>query len=69
MTLAREAGLDPDRLQDELGAPAVSQELEATASLAEALDLRGTPTVIAGRRIVAGAVDLAELLALVDAAG
>lgn len=56
-------GLDIDRLRRDMGGAAVAAELAATRSLAQDLQIEGTPYFVIGDRIVPGAPDgLAEIL-------
>jgi protein-disulfide isomerase len=64
--LAVELGLDPARLLADAAAPALDDRLARTASLARALGFAGTPGLVVGRSIVAGAIDRATLAALVE---
>lgn len=66
--VARSVGLDVARLKRDMTAPQISAALKANFTLAEALDVHGTPTFIIGKEIVPGAVDTARLKQLVAAA-
>jgi len=59
--VAGSVGLDVDRLKQDMAAPEIEQELKANLSLAEALNIRGTPGFIIGKKIVPGALDLDAL--------
>lgn len=70
-TLAQEAGIDPDRLVQDMESPAVTQQLATTAALARRFGFIGTPALVVGRTAVLGRVDrrlLLRLLAAEDAA-
>jgi protein-disulfide isomerase len=59
--VAGSVGLDVDRLKQDMTAPEIEQELKANLALAEALNIRGTPGFIIGKKIVPGALDLDAL--------
>jgi protein-disulfide isomerase len=63
--VAREAGLDLDRLRRDMDDPRVAALLRRNADLAQALGLTGTPGYAIGEALVPGAVDLATLRSLV----
>jgi protein-disulfide isomerase len=59
--IAGSIGLDVDRLKRDMTDPEIDQALNANKSLANALDIRGTPGFIIGDHIVPGAIDLEAL--------
>lgn len=61
MAMAREVGLDADRLKKDMNAPDIAKLLQANMELAETLGIRGTPGFVMGDRIVPGAVPEASL--------
>lgn len=61
MAMAREVGLDADRLKKDMNAPDITKLLQANMELAETLGIRGTPGFVMGDRIVPGAVPEASL--------
>jgi protein-disulfide isomerase len=63
--IARETGLDVDRLRRDMDDPRVASLLRRNADLAQALGLTGTPGYAIGEALVPGAVDLATLRSLV----
>ncbi|MFM7343937.1 MAG: DsbA family protein [Tagaea sp.] len=63
--IAREAGLDVERLRRDMEEPRVAALLRRNADLAQALGLTGTPGYAIGEALVPGAVDLATLRSLV----
>jgi protein-disulfide isomerase len=68
--VAGSAGLDVDRVKQDMRSPEVDKELKANLDLGKALDLDGTPSFIVGDTIVPGAIsanDLRQLIA--DARG
>ncbi|WP_374443925.1 DsbA family protein [Stella sp.] len=68
MTVARQTGLDVERLKRDMDNPAVEQTIAANRALAERIGIRGTPAFIVGDDLVPGAVDPGSLKALVDKA-
>lgn len=59
--IARELGLDADRLARDAQSAAVQQKLIANRSLGEELGIRGTPAFIIGDLLMPGAVDAQTL--------
>ena len=53
--------LDVGRLKQDMAAPEIQQEIKANLALAVALNIRGTPGFIVGKKIVPGALDLDTL--------
>lgn len=66
--IARESGLDIDRLRRDMESPRIAAILQKTDALARALAFTGTPGFAIGDALVPGAVDLATLKNLVAAA-
>jgi protein-disulfide isomerase len=60
-SIATKAGLDPAKLEADMGADTIDPMLAANRKLAEALDLSATPTFIIGDQVIEGAVPLEEL--------
>ncbi|MGH7048084.1 MAG: DsbA family protein [Stellaceae bacterium] len=63
--VAASVGLDVDRLKHDMAAPEIGQQLKANMTLADALQIHGTPAFIVGDHLVPGAIDLAELKTMV----
>jgi protein-disulfide isomerase len=59
--VAGSVGLDLGRLKQDMAAPEIQQEIKANLALAVALNIRGTPGFIVGKKIVPGALDLDTL--------
>jgi protein-disulfide isomerase len=59
--VAGSVGLDIDRLKQDMTAPEIDRALKANLTLAEELNIRGTPGFIIGKKIVPGALDLDAL--------
>jgi protein-disulfide isomerase len=68
LTLAKNAGLDVDRIKVDMQSPEVDAEIARNLQIAKALRLNGTPAFIVGKELIPGATDLATLLSLVDEA-
>jgi protein-disulfide isomerase len=64
--VAASAGLDVDRVRQDMKSPDIDKQLKANLELGKTLDLDGTPSFIVGDTIVPGAVsadDLKQLIA------
>lgn len=68
MAVARDLGLDLERLREDMAAPEIDAHLQATARLAEALGITGTPAFVIGDEIVPGAANYGALSGMVEAA-
>jgi protein-disulfide isomerase len=68
LRVAGSVGLDVDRLKRDMLTPDIDRMIKANASLASALDIRGTPGFVIGKEIVPGAISLQALKHLIDAA-
>jgi len=66
--VADSVGLDVDRLKRDMASPQIDAALKANHSLADALDITGTPGFVVGDQIVPGAIDLSSLKELVAGA-
>jgi protein-disulfide isomerase len=69
LAVAKELGLDMDRLQKDLKDPSIRAGVEDVMKLADALALTGTPSYVVGDEAVVGAVGFTELKTKVDAVG
>jgi len=65
MAIAREVGLDTERLGQDMQAPAIQDAITRNLQLANALGITGTPSFIIGEEVVPGAVDLRTLQSLI----
>jgi len=63
--VATKIGLDLDRLRRDMEDPAIQKMIERNLALAQALHINGTPSFVAGDKIVRGAIELDALEALV----
>lgn len=59
--VARSVGLDVDKLKRDMASPEVEETVKKNMSLADTLDVHGTPAFVIGDRVVPGAIDLPEL--------
>jgi protein-disulfide isomerase len=66
--VAASAGLDVDRLRQDMKSPDVESELKANFALADDLDISGTPAFIVGDTIVPGAMSPDALKQLIATA-
>ena len=64
-TQAERSGLDWARLRRDMDDPAVQRRIDANLQLAQALGIDGTPSLVVGRTLVPGAIDLPALERLV----
>jgi protein-disulfide isomerase len=65
-SLSEEAGIDADRLVEDMQSPEVDREMGEARALAGVFSFPGTPGLVIGRTVVVGAIGEAELRALVD---
>ncbi|MBI3025852.1 MAG: DsbA family protein [Candidatus Tectomicrobia bacterium] len=63
---AASVGLDAERLKKDMASPEIEKIIEKNHALAQALNIRGTPAFIVGKRLVPGAMEEADLAALVQ---
>ena len=61
LAVAKEVGLDMDRLTKDMASPEVKATIEENFKLAEAMGMNGTPSYVIGKQIVVGAVGLEGL--------
>jgi protein-disulfide isomerase len=59
--VARSVGLDVDKLKRDMASPEVDETVKKNMSLADTLDVHGTPAFIIGNHVVPGAIGLPEL--------
>lgn len=69
LAVAKELGLDMDRLQTDMKDPAIHAGIENIMKMADQLNLTGTPSYVVGDEAVVGAVGLAQLKTKVDSLG
>jgi len=68
LAVAKDIGLDMDRLQKDMKSPEVQKTLQQDFKLAEALGLNGTPSYVIGDDVVVGAIGLHGLQAKINTA-
>jgi protein-disulfide isomerase len=61
LAVARELGLDMDRLAKDIESPEVKAGLDEVMRLADSLQINGTPTFVVGQDVVVGAVGYDQL--------
>jgi protein-disulfide isomerase len=61
LAVAKEVGLDMDRLQKDMKSPEVEKTLQQDFKLAEALGINGTPGYVVGDDVIVGAIGLKGL--------
>jgi protein-disulfide isomerase len=66
LAVARELGLDMDKLAKDMDSPEVKTGLGEVMQLADALQINGTPTFVVGQDVVVGAVGYDQLKDKVD---
>jgi protein-disulfide isomerase len=69
LAVAKELGLDMDKLQKDSKDPSIRAGIEDVMKMADSLALTGTPSYVVGDEAVVGAVGMAELKTKVDAVG
>ena len=67
-TIAAKVGLDPAKLEADMGAQQIEPQISANHKLARTLDISATPTFIIGDQVVEGAVPLEQLKELIKKA-
>jgi protein-disulfide isomerase len=65
---AKDVGLDVARLKRDMVGPGVARIIKANRELAVTMGIRGTPSLIVGEQLVPGAIDYAQLTALIEQA-
>ncbi|MDG1430592.1 MAG: DsbA family protein [Paracoccaceae bacterium] len=66
LRIAREVGLDIDRLRADMESDEVNEHIQTSMELAQALGFSGTPSFVVGDNLVPGLVDAAKLIGLVE---
>src|SRR5206468_5582389 len=61
LAAAKDAGLDPAKLEKDIASPEVRATLEENFKLAEEMGMNGTPSYVIGKQVVIGAVGLDSL--------
>jgi protein-disulfide isomerase len=60
-TEAKKLGLDSGRLLHDMDDPSIQKQIDANLRLAQRLNIQGTPAMVVGDDLLAGAVDAGEL--------
>jgi len=68
LSIAEKAGLDIERLKQDMQDPAIQAEIDGNLELAQALRINGTPGFVIGDEILRGATDLSTMTGLIEAA-
>src|SRR6516164_7324300 len=66
LAVARDLGLDMERLAKDMESPEIKSGLNEVMQLADALQITGTPTFVLGQDVVVGAVGFDQLKGKVD---
>lgn len=66
--VARNIGLDMDKLKQDMASPEVAAQLESNANIAGLLGISGTPAFVVGDQLVPGAIGKDKIKALVETA-
>ena len=66
MRIAKEVGLDIDRLRADMETPEIQEHIATSMRLTQALGFNGTPSFVIGDELVPGFVEEDQLRALVD---
>ncbi len=61
LAVAKDVGLDVDRLKRDMASPEVKATIDENLKLGETIGITGTPTYVVGSEVVVGAVGLDEL--------
>lgn len=65
LEIAKETGLDPQKLEAAMFEPNVDRILAENRALADSLQIRGTPGFVVGDQIIPGAIELEEMLEVI----
>jgi protein-disulfide isomerase len=68
LKIAEQVGLDPARVRDGMDDPRVEETLKKNAALAGQIKINGTPAFVIDGQLIPGAIDLATINHLVEAA-
>lgn len=61
LAAAKDAGLDPAKIEKDMNSPEVRATIEESFKLAESMGMNGTPSYVIGKQVVVGAVGLETL--------
>ena len=68
LEIAVKAGLDLERLRQDMEDPAIGAYIDETRALAQSLGIRGTPAFLIGETLIPGAIDTARMKELIATA-
>jgi protein-disulfide isomerase len=68
LKVAKSVGLDMDKAKADMRAPEIEDQLKRNYTLAQELDIQGTPAFVVGNKLIPGATDIDNLKKLVAAA-
>ncbi len=68
LQIAKQVGLDPAQVRDGMDDPKVEEALQRNFALGRQIKVNGTPAFIIGGKLVPGAIDLATMKQMVEAA-
>jgi protein-disulfide isomerase len=68
LKVAKAAGVDLDKAKADMHAPEIEDQLKRNYTLAQELDIQGTPAFVVGNKLIPGATDIDNLKKLVAAA-
>lgn len=66
LAVAKEMGVDMDRLNKDMASPSVQAGIEEVMHTADALQINGTPSFVVGQEVVVGAVGYDQLKEKID---
>jgi protein-disulfide isomerase len=66
LAVAKEMGVDMDRLSKDMASPEVKTSIEEVMRMADALQINGTPSFVVGQEVVIGAVGYDQLKDKID---
>lgn len=66
LQLARESGLDLDRLGVDINRVEIKEQLARNQDLARRLGIKGTPNFIIGKQLIPGAIELGDLRKIIE---
>jgi protein-disulfide isomerase len=64
--IARDSGIDVDRLKSDMASPTIDQQIADTKALATKLGINGTPGIVIGGEMVPGNVTFDQLVSIVN---
>jgi protein-disulfide isomerase len=68
LNVAASVGIDVEKAKSEMNGADIDDIIKRNHSLAEALDMHGTPAWVIGNEVIAGAIDIATMKEKIAAA-